>query len=407
MFMTSDIFFATKEREMNGWKPDDVLFHLAGFFVVLAIVMPFTIRWWYKNHGNYSGLASLGPVGDFIGGSTMAFFNLASVGLLVATLLIQKRELKETQKEYKVTNDTMKKQQFESTFFNMVNLHHNILKEIDLDGRVGRFVIKDLYNSLKKIYFTQVFLSFRDKFIENLVAGDLDELNKLTEMLYFEDKYKSYVNDNGEKIYYRNSGDEITSNIEYERFINALENGRDANWEDLKQIYIKHFATIKNKPENCKEDLLRLLDINLICSENDLQHELLKDFRKQFFQNPLYDLKFKAYEELYRKQEPIIGHYYRNLYRIIKLIQTTTFRHDNETEDEEEKRKYRGILRAQLSSFELLMIFYNVVYSEKGEKFKELLIDSNFFDDHLIDENFIWKNDNEELLKLDPSRNQI
>ncbi|MED3788910.1 hypothetical protein P4576_17055 [Peribacillus frigoritolerans] len=48
------------------------------------------------------------------------------------------------------------------------------------------------------------------------------------------------------------------------------------------------------------------------------------------------------------------------------------------------------------------MIFYNVVYSEKGEKFKEILINTNFFDDHLITGDF-WKNDFEELAKLDPA----
>ncbi|PGW74546.1 putative phage abortive infection protein [Bacillus thuringiensis] len=31
------------------------------------------------------------------------------------------------------------------------------------------------------------------------------------------------------------------------------------------------------------------------------------------------------------------------------------------------KRKYRGILRAQLSSFELLVLFYNISYPEKGK----------------------------------------
>ncbi|MEM5664342.1 putative phage abortive infection protein [Bacillus toyonensis] len=86
--------------------------------------------------------------------------------------------------------------------------------------------------------------------------------------------------------------------------------------------------------------------------------------------NPLTELKHEAYETLYKKHENVIGHYYRNLYRIVKLIQNNVFDSESHERDNEEKRKYRGILRAQLSSFELLMIFYNISYSEKGKNSK-------------------------------------
>lgn len=403
--MVSEIFFATKERELKGFTIDNVLFYLAGFFVLLAVAMPFSIRWWYKSHGNYTGLKDLGPVGDFIGGSTIAFFNLASVSLLVATLLIQKRELKETQKEYKVTNNTMKIQQFESTFFNMINLHHNILKEIELDERVGRAVIQDMHSRLKKIYFTEVFTEFRNKIIEDIVLGESERLNRISENLYFEDKYKKYKEDKAESFYYHNAGDEIEANKEWEKFIEVLSKGEDKEWEELKQKYTNHFRTYKNNPMKCRELLIELVDVKLICSEEKLPEQIIK-IREQFFEHPLQDLKLKAFEKLYKDNENLIGHYFRNLYRIMKLIQTNRFA-DNENDNEEEKRKYRGILRAQLSSNELLMIFYNVVYSEKGKKFKDILYNLNFFDDHLRKEDFIWKNDNEELLKIERARKRI
>lgn len=43
------------------------------------------------------------------------------------------------------------------------------------------------------------------------------------------------------------------------------------------------------------------------------------------------------------------------------------------------------------------MLFYNVVYSEKGEKFKSIIKGTNFFDDHLIESKFLWANDKVEL----------
>jgi hypothetical protein len=117
------------EREFLG-----VIVYIATFLslfsLIVAIFMPFAVRGWYQRYDDYSGLAALGPVGDFIGGTTIAFFNLASIMLLVATLLIQRKELKETQNEYKLTNKTMKKQQFETTLFNMLSLHNQLLNSI-------------------------------------------------------------------------------------------------------------------------------------------------------------------------------------------------------------------------------------------------------------------------------------
>ncbi|MGR0289761.1 putative phage abortive infection protein [Bacillus subtilis subsp. subtilis] len=51
------------------------------------------------------------------------------------------------------------------------------------------------------------------------------------------------------------------------------------------------------------------------------------------------------------------------------------------------KKNYIGILKAQLSTGELLLIFYNAL-SERGEKFKELILDYDFFDDLLDDDDF-------------------
>lgn len=404
LIIISEVFFGPNKRKPEGFTLDGILFHLSWIFVILAILMPFIIRWWYKRSDNYGGLVSLGPVGDFLSGSTMAFFNLASISLLVATILIQRKELKESQKEYKVTNETMKKQQFESTFFNMINLHHNILKDIELENHNGRLVINDLYNKLRTIYHTDVFSEFKDKFIGHLAnTTEIDTLNKITEKLSLDVRYHGYLKEESERIYYKCGMDNTIYEIEWAEFMGRMEKGADIEWALLKKRTKEHFENIKNDRDKCKELLTNLLDIDLICSEKELPEQLL-NFREKFFQDPSYELKFSAYEKLYKKHENEIGHYYRNLYRIVKLIQTNAFGNDNEKDNEEEKRKYRGILRAQLSSFELLMIFYNVVYSEKGKKFKDLLLNINFFDDHLVKEDFIWINDNEELLKLDPSK---
>ncbi|QBJ67097.1 hypothetical protein C3496_12265 [Bacillus anthracis] len=297
---------------------------LTGIGIILlpmAILMP-----WVVVHFDLKSLGDFGAVGDFIGGTTVTFLTGASVFLLIATNIMQRKELQmsrksvdemvkqtkasveqmaasveqaeEARKETQITNETMKRQQFETTFFNMINLQHNILKEIQYGDYVGREAIYMLYRELKNTYDNQVYERYKTKYINNITSSE----------------------------------------------------------------------------------------------DSD---------------NPLAESKHEAYEALYKRHENVIGHYYRNLYRIVKLIQNNTFNSESQELDNEEKRQYRGILRAQLSSFELLMLFYNISYSEKGKKFKELVAGINFFDDHLIEEDFIWKNDVAELVNLNKYKYKV
>ncbi len=73
------------------------------------------------------------------------------------------------------------------------------------------------------------------------------------------------------------------------------------------------------------------------------------------------------YQDWWEREEPRAGHYFRNLYNLIKLID----RNDNMMY--EEKKTYTNIVRAQLSSYELLLLFYNCLSSYGSEKFKPLV----------------------------------
>ncbi|WP_206669895.1 putative phage abortive infection protein [Paenibacillus luteus] len=58
-----------------------------------------------------------------------------------------------------------------------------------------------------------------------------------------------------------------------------------------------------------------------------------------------------------------MAHYFRNLYHIVKIVD------ESEEIDEGDKYSYIQILRAQLSSYEIVLLAYNGL-TEKGEKFK-------------------------------------
>lgn len=65
-----------------------------------------------------------------------------------------------------------------------------------------------------------------------------------------------------------------------------------------------------------------------------------------------------------------LGHYFRNLYHILKLI-----KQESALED---KKRYSNLIRAQLSSFELVLLFYNCLSDYGKEKFYPLIEEFDF-----------------------------
>jgi hypothetical protein len=71
-----------------------------------------------------------------------------------------------------------------------------------------------------------------------------------------------------------------------------------------------------------------------------------------------------AYEHFFESRQSDIGHYFRSLYHIIKYV------HQSKKPD---KDFYAHLVRAQLSSSELLLLFYNCLSTKGIEKFKPLV----------------------------------
>jgi len=73
-----------------------------------------------------------------------------------------------------------------------------------------------------------------------------------------------------------------------------------------------------------------------------------------------------AYSKVFKKYQSDLGHYCRNVYNLIKFV-------DEEQElKKPEKQKYINLFKAQLSSDELVILFYNNLSSYGSEKFKPL-----------------------------------
>jgi len=83
-----------------------------------------------------------------------------------------------------------------------------------------------------------------------------------------------------------------------------------------------------------------------------------------------------AYEYFLQSHEYIVGHYFRNLYRIYKYIDES-----DAFQNEEDKRNYSGIIRAQLSTYELALLYFNSLHPN-GHPFK------GYIEKYAIFENF-------------------
>jgi hypothetical protein len=196
--------------------------------------------------------------GSYLGGTIGSFFALLAFGALILSLWVQQKELESAAKALQESSETMnaqlehlKRSAVESRFFQMLSLHHEIVKSIDLRVKgevtaVGRDCIRAFYMELSRG-------------LEAVARGDF-------------------------------------------------------------------------------------------LSERD---GIIEEYRK-----------------FYRKNGHELGHYFRNLYRILKFVDTTAGA---------DAREFSGVLRAQLSNFELALIFYNCL-SSYGSKLKPLAEKYAFFE---------------------------
>jgi hypothetical protein len=78
-----------------------------------------------------------------------------------------------------------------------------------------------------------------------------------------------------------------------------------------------------------------------------------------------------AFDLLWGKYQGILGHYFRNLYTLFKFVKAS---------DVEDRRLYSNIVRAQLSDYELIILFYNCLSKFGKEKFKPMAEEFALFD---------------------------
>lgn len=177
---------------------------VAGIITIsLAIFLPFIIMMISGTSFSVSKLGELGAVGDFFGGSTIGLLSIASIFFIIHTISIQSKELslqrqelhltrnelEETRKVHEAANRTQYIQRFETTFFNMLSLQSELIKNLEIGSQnklIGRAAIEKIYKK-----FEGYFQSPNEKTCEKM-AKALTALEKFYPV--YDDFFENYSN---------------------------------------------------------------------------------------------------------------------------------------------------------------------------------------------------------------------
>lgn len=204
-------------------KNDNYLFWLIG--IGSLIFMGFTL---YENYmyAVHLGSDKQGIFGDMFGASNALFTGLSFTGVIIAILLqrqelkLQRKELELTREEMKLTrlefnqqNETLTKQQFENTFFQMISMYRDNTEKMTVDIQGEQSEGKPLFQAFNKKLDDDINIFMKNRFKKN--------------------------NDNVENKFF--------DNFEAEKLkltINELVTIYERRYKSLEDEFIKYFSTI-------------------------------------------------------------------------------------------------------------------------------------------------------------------
>lgn len=177
--------------------------------------MGFVLRWNYT-HANSLDITEKGLFGDMFGASNALFTGLSFTGVIIAILLqrqelkLQRNELELTREEMKLTkmefnqqNETLTKQQFENTFFQMLSMLHTNIRSINISLNGNNVSGNQIFTSFKNEIKVDVDNKTRDRVQKKDVnlnefgnQLNIERLNFSTEDLkaIFQSKFRVYEN---------------------------------------------------------------------------------------------------------------------------------------------------------------------------------------------------------------------
>lgn len=380
-----------KKHIENKWK-----LLLLGIFIAIPVGTQFLINIDTTYKGSNDGW--LGFWGGYLG---------AIIGVVGAIFVVQIQLNEE--------NKSREAEKVDNTFFNLLSLHNEQKNTLS-----------------KKSIFENIYLNFNEELKKQSLEEGLvifysqDDL--IIEILRDIIKgYKNYIEDNEEKLSpdfssrweRRKKGGPFSDSYTitddsrlYDSLYDALDKiNRIEEFLDL--IYNKKINYFSNVVfEGALKGAFERLD-EFIRTYKYIQSEipeewnsLISDFEK--YKSNHFDLlpddrRKKGIEIALKNYYSEIGSYFRIFHRIIKYI-------NEKVPNKESKKDYFGFLRATLNEKEMLVIFYNAVYTERGSGLLKEISKTTFFGEshelledgtvqHFNSSSLLWKSDDLKIMR--------
>jgi len=237
-----------------------------------------------------------GQIGDTIGGIMGPFVAILAATLTFFAFWVQYKANQQQTKQFRIQAKDSRVDRFESRLSELVKIHRDNLNEIEIDGIKGRKAFISMLQEIKYSYYC-----VKELFIHQ----------------------------------YNN---ELLLDIAYRVFYLGVE----------KKSLILLYKSLQDKlPQNEIAGLISHLDYHkskyIKGALTDVESEGVKFY---------FILDYEPFEGHVSK----LGHYFRHLYHTVKFIATQ----DDEFLSEAEKQEYAKTVRAQLSDYEQLILFYNI-----------------------------------------------
>lgn len=315
--------------------------------ILFAIIAPilFTQNW------TSIDFTETGEIGDTIGGITAPIIGVLSILLLFYTLWEQ---VSFNKKQKELSND----EQFKSTFFNLLQAQREIIEKIAGNFKHLGLCVYEEYpknnNDIKITRNNKEFATIHNcKKTDNAVRG-LD--------FFMEAKYQLFL---------------IYEALDNERFIDNYDTERAY---EMEMDFQEDFYHGDNVPIEIQKEQDRKIregrKLHRIAYTNDM-YGISEDGHTPYRQMSEDKKIGLGYAYFFYKYESV-GYYFRHIYRILKFIKNS--------EDEKIKligknisqsdkdnvhrhfKEYAQFIQAQMSTDELLLLFYNSFAFEKAQK---------------------------------------
>lgn len=305
------------------------------------------------------------------------------------------REL--TQEQINESRQQIKDEKIDNTFFNLINLHIRNKEIIPVFRKKDSFKCNP--KALEDLLKGEGTENADDEInLFSTILEEIPEQIKKDKQIKYIFKQKKYVLDNLDRI--KRAYDQLNNEHDYfillehqKQFLNNLPQPLDPS---SFTYFITQFLDLNSSPNGIVNENLKII--------YDNQNEDLGKIYCELMQLPQDEL---TYEEKRMSCTKVISYYYDSLGNYFRLVHRIfKFLNKNIERDIDRKLEYIGILRALFSEKELLVIFYNAFYTDKGQGMRDQLKNTNFFgeekdlpldsqDDlqHFINKNLIFEID--------------